>query len=120
MFLIFFLLGKNERTRSTRARIPKDLAFRLQDSQQFNIEIQGGTTRDDSASSTVSIGQSRWKNNLSAFSNLHLCKGLVPSSDHLSLADGKGKGSSAVTRRIEFADRIESVEPSGVVGLLQW
>ena len=118
MFLIFFVLGKNERT-STRAKIPKDLAFCLQDSQQFNIEIQGGSTRDDAAGSTVSIGQSRWKNNLSAFSDLHLRKGLVPSSDHLSLANGKGKGSSAVTRRIEFADRIESIEPSGVVGLLQ-
>ncbi len=89
----------------------------LENSQQFDIKVEGCTSWDDATGTAVSVGQSWGKNNLSAFSNFHLRKALVPSPDHLSLADGKGKGPSPIAGGIEFADRIKPVEPSGVVGL---
>ena len=89
----------------------------LQDSQQFDIKIQGGSPRDEATGATVSVGKSCWKNNLSSFPDLHLRKGFVPSPDYLSLSDSKGKGSSPIPRRIKFSERIKSVKPSSVVCL---
>mmetsp|Transcript_14646 Transcript_14646/g.40708 ORF Transcript_14646/g.40708 Transcript_14646/m.40708 type:complete len:216 (-) Transcript_14646:329-976(-) len=89
----------------------------LQNSKQFHVEIQGGSSRDDSPGAAVSVSESGGNDDLSALPDSHLRKGLVPSPDDLSLSDGKGEGSVAIAGGIELADRIKVVEPSGVVGL---
>ena len=47
----------------------------------------------------------------------HAAKGLVPASDHLSLAHLEGEGTSAVAARVELLVGIEAVQPARVVRL---
>lgn len=87
----------------------------LQNSEQFDVEVKSGSTRDDATCSTITVRQSRRKNDLSSFTDLHFRKGFVPSPDDLSLSDGESERSSPIPRGVEFSDRVESVEPSRVV-----
>mmetsp|Transcript_16001 Transcript_16001/g.32807 ORF Transcript_16001/g.32807 Transcript_16001/m.32807 type:complete len:209 (+) Transcript_16001:168-794(+) len=88
----------------------------LQNSQQFNIKIQSGSSGNDTTGTTISVCETSGKNDLSTFADLHLRESFVPSSNNLSLSNREGERSATISGRVEFSDRIKSIEPSGVVG----
>ena len=45
------------------------VVFRLENVEQLHIKIQGGTTWNDATSTTVTVSQARWDDNLAAFTN---------------------------------------------------
>ena len=52
----------------------------LQNSQQFNIKIQSGSSGNDTTGTTISVCETSGKNDLSTFADLHLRESFVPSS----------------------------------------
>lgn len=89
----------------------------LQNCQQFHIKVQCGSTGDNPPSTSITVRQSTWQNNVSSLSHLHGAKGFVPSSDNLSCTNLELEWSSSITRAIKLFGRVESIEPSGVVCL---
>jgi hypothetical protein len=69
----------------------------LLDPQQFDVKVEGSATGNDTTSTTIAVREATRQNDLSSFANRHGGKTFVPTANHLSSPDTKGKGTIAIT-----------------------
>ena len=74
----------------------------LVDLHQLDVKIQRRPRRNDVTGSTITIGQPRRDDQLTTRPGTHVEQTLVPSLDHLTLAQGELERLAAVQARVEL------------------